>query len=738
MLKTILLIRVSAFALLAIVPLVAAAAERGPAPATPDARPRVGLVLGGGGARGAAHIGVLRELERMRIPVDAIAGTSMGAIVGGLYASGMTTDALEELVASLDWADAFQDTSERRDRPYRRKQDDAAFPMRFELGYRDGELQIPLGFVQGQKLGLILRRLTVDVSDIRNFDDLPIPYRAVASDIETGESHVISRGDLPLAMRASMSAPGIFAPVVADGRTLVDGGLTDNVPVSVARQMGVDVVIAVDVEFPLYEPNELQSALDITAQMLTILIRKETLRQLRDLGERDVLIRPDLGDFGSTNFAGIMQTIEPGAAATRAQESKLAPLSLDEQAYHDHVAARQSRHTAPDSLAFVRVRDDGPLSDRVLESHLRVKAGDRFDSSALANDASRLYGLRIYEQVDYRLVTDEGATGVEFVTRSKSWGPNYLQFGLQIEDDFQGSTAFNVAARLTRAGMNALGAEWRTDLQLGTEPYLFSEFYQPLSFDSRFFVAPRVLLERTNLNVFADGANVARYRVGNAEAGFDLGRQLGYWGELRAGAFTGRGAAEIKTGDPSLPDLDGRTGGVFASFNVDTLDNAQIPLHGSRVRIDWRMSRPGLGADNRFDLLETDLFSVWTTGRHSLNAGVTFNTTVDSESLIQNFFPLGGFLNLSGFARGEIAGPHAGLARLIYYRRSGELTRDIWDMPLYLGASLEAGNVWQTRSAIGTGSLLLNGPLFVAAGFGEGGEIRYYLSLGSGAKLGLR
>lgn len=747
MLKSTCLYRSVVAALLA--GLLSGHASAGSATDASESRPRVGLVLGGGGARGAAHIGVLKELERMRIPVDAIAGTSMGAIVGGLYASGMSTEGLETLVASLDWADAFQDSSERRNRPYRRKQDDAAFPMRFELGYRDGELQIPLGLVQGQKLGLILRRLTLDVSDIRDFDRLPIPYRAVASDIETGEAIVLSRGDLPLAIRASMSAPGLFAPVVVEGRTLVDGGLTDNVPVDVVRQMGVDVVIAVDVEFPLYEPEEMQSALDITAQMLTILIRKETQRQLSELGEDDFLIRPDLGKLGSTSFGDIMQAIEPGSAATRRLESRLRTLSLDEAAYRSHIAGRQAKAQPPESLAFVRVRDDGPLSERVLASQLKVEPGDPVDTDALANDASRLYGLRIYERVDYRLVTDGDDTGIEFETRSKSWGPNYLKFGIRIEDDFQGNTAFNVAGRLTRAGLNALGAEWRTDLQLGTEPFLFSEFYQPLSFDTRFFVAPRVLLERTNFNVFSGTANVARYRVGRAEGGVDLGRQLGFWGEIRAGVFTGTGTAKVKTGDPALPDLDADTGGLFASFNVDTLDNAQIPLAGSRVQIEWRGSRPGLGGDNKFDSLETDMFSVWTAGRHTLNAGITFNTTIDSELQIQNFFPLGGFLNLSGFARGEIAGPHAGVARLVYYRRSGEITRDVWDMPLYLGASLEAGNVWQTRSAIGTDSLLLNGslfaaietyfgPFFVAAGFGEGGEIRYYLSLGSTSRLNFR
>jgi len=243
-------------------------------PETNDDRPRIGLALGGGGARGAAHIGVLKELERLRIPIDAIAGTSMGAIVGGLYASGKTPDELQQLVESLDWADAFDDESERERRSFRRKQDDAAFPIPLELGLRDGSLKLPMGLVQGQKLSLILREQLLHVYDVHDFDDLPTPFRAVASDIETGEAYAMSHGDIELAIRASMSAPGIFSPVIVDGHALVDGGLVGNVPVSVVREMDVDIIIAVDVEFPLYPPEELQSALAITEQMLTILIRK--------------------------------------------------------------------------------------------------------------------------------------------------------------------------------------------------------------------------------------------------------------------------------------------------------------------------------------------------------------------------------------------------------------------------------------------------------------------------------
>ncbi len=348
-------------------------------------RPRVGLVLGGGGARGAAHIGVLKELERLRIPVDVIAGTSMGAIVGGLYASGMTADELEELAGSLDWAAALTDKPDREDLSFRRKQDDTQFPIDFELGVRGADLVLPKGVIQGQKLDLLLRELTMRVSHIRDFDDLPIPFRAVASDIERGEAHVMGSGDLARSMRASMSVPGVFAPVRIRGRSLVDGGLTGNLPVEVMQQMDVDVIIAVDVEFPLYGREELGSALAISEQMLTILIRKETLRQIDHLEEHDILIRPELGTYGSSDFGNIVETIEPGAFAARAQSEKLRSFAVDQATYDDYQARRAAPQQTGSELAFVRVVHEGKLSPAVLESRLSVKAGDPIDPAWLPN-----------------------------------------------------------------------------------------------------------------------------------------------------------------------------------------------------------------------------------------------------------------------------------------------------------------------------------------------------------------
>jgi NTE family protein len=710
-------------------------------PAATSPRPRVGLVLGGGGARGAAHIGVLKELERLQIPIDAIAGTSMGAVVGGLYATGMSADDLEDLVGSLDWAAALSDKPDRKNLSFRRKQDDSQSPIDFELGVRGTELVLPKGAIQGQKLDLLLRELTFDVSHIREFDDLPIPFRAIASDIERGEIWVMDKGDLAESIRASMSVPGVFAPVRIGDRLLVDGGIVGNLGINVMQEMDVDVIIAVDVEFPLYGPDELDSALTISEQMLTILIRKETLRQIDRLGAQDILIRPDLGTFASTNFGDILKTVEPGEAAAREQASKLSALSLDKAAWDAYLAQRTHPTSPASHLAFVRIIDDGELAAEVLQLKLSVKAGDPIDHALLAHNADRLYGLGLYEKVSYALVDEGGKTGVEYRARSKSWGPNFLQFGVSLEDDFEGSTAFNLGARLTRTGINPLGAEWRNDLRLGTDPKLFSEFYQPLSSDSRVFVAPHISVEQTNINAFEADTRIARLRVTEAEVGIDMGRELGRVGEFRVGLFRGAGEARVRVGDPALPNIDFSAGGAFARLRFDSLDNSRFPRRGMLSDIKWTLSRPGLGADSEYDTIEGEATQTWSRGKNSLRLGVSYATTLDSDSAFQDFFPLGGFLRLSGLERGEIAGPHAALAKLVYYRRIGEKT-GILDTPIYLGMSAEAGNVWSARSDMSFESMIINGsvfvgfdtflgPVYVAAGFAERGQSNFYLFIGA-------
>lgn len=429
-------------------------------------RPRIGLVLSGGGARGAAHVGVLKVLDEMRIPVDAIAATSMGALVGGLYASGMSATEIETLVTSLDWQDAFRDRPPRTALGFRRKQDDRNFLVRYSLGVSRDGFKLPMGLVQGQKQTQILRGATLRVADIDDFDRLPIPFRTIATDLESGEPVVMKSGDFVTAMRASMSAPGVFTPVERDGRLLVDGGLSDNLPVDIARAMNVEVLIVVDVSFPLYKRDELDSPISVTNQSIAIMVRNRTLEKLATLGDRDVLITPQLGTMGSAEFSRIPQALRSGEQAGRAMLAKLSAYSLDQAAYRRYLAERNAREGDLPRIDFIRTDAASARYARVVEARVGDLRGATLDRARINDDLASLYALDLFESIDYNIVQQDGQNGLEFRLKRKSWGPNYVRVGLNLEDDFAGNSRYNAAARLIMTELNSWGAEWLTDAQI--------------------------------------------------------------------------------------------------------------------------------------------------------------------------------------------------------------------------------------------------------------------------------
>ena len=701
----------------------------------------VGLVLGGGGARGAAHIGVIEELERMRVPIHAIVGTSMGAVVGGLYASGVSSAELKELVATLDWKDALSDSASREDWSYRRKQDDEDFPVRFELGLRGTDLRLPRGVLQGQQLDLLLRRLTLQSANIRDFDGLAIPFRAVASDLVSGEEYVIGEGDLALAIRASMAVPGAFAPVPVGDALLVDGGLVGNLGIETMRGMGVDVIIAVDVEFPLYQKDRLDSATGIAEQVLTIMIRRETMRQIALLDENDILIRPELGEFASTAFAESSSAIGPGSAAVREHAAELSQYALDPESYLAWRAARRVSPPEAGAIEFVRVERDGRVSPD-LARRVDVAPGDPVDADSLARSAGRLYGLQVFEKVGYRLVEENGELGVVYSATTKPWGPGFLRFGLAIEDDFEGTTAFNIGSRWWRPVGSRLGAEWRTDLAVGTSPAIATEFYQPLGRQSRLFIAPSARLGQRNFNAFLADAPVAELRLTEGSLGIDAGLELGTVGEFRLGAYRGFSNARIKVGPPDSPDLDLATGGLRAALRIDTRDSARFPRSGLQAELAWDSSQPALGADLSYETASLDVDTTWSRGKSTLSLGLQAGSALGTASAVQDHFTLGGFLRLSGLEIGQLTGPYAGLGRLVYYRRIGSSAGSLFEVPVYAGASLETGNTWAQRSDVSLGDLSTNGslflgldsyigPIYLAVGFAEGGRTNFYLFIGA-------
>ncbi len=709
-------------------------------------RPRIGLVLSGGGARGFAHIGVLRVFEQMRIPVDAVAGTSMGAVIGGLYASGQSASEIEALAERIDWNEAFRDRPARGNLSYRRKQDDLAYLVRFPLGVSGGDFRVPRGLIQGQKLTQILRRETMATATIDDFDRLPTPFRAVATDLETGQRRVIARGDLTAAVRASMSAPGVIAPVELEGRLLVDGGLVENLPVDVAKAMGVDIVIAVDVGFQLQGRRELKSALAVSNQMLTIMMQRETLRQRGLLTGGDLLIEPALGSKLSTDFNGVTETIKLGADAARAQAVRLEALALDEAGWQVYVAARDGWTAELPDIQFVRTDAKSSRYKERLQAELAPIVGKPLDPAVMERHLSHLYGDDTFESLDYKIVREGELKGIEVSARRKSWGPNYLRFGLELQNDFEGSTSFDAGVRAQVTEVNRYGAEWQTDLRIGESPRFMTEFYQPIGYGSDWFVAPHILLERRNFGVVEDGRQLATIRIRNAEAGLDFGREFGSWGEARIGVVRGEGNQSLLIGDPTDPDLPPREdfsrGEFFVTAGLDRLDDVYFPRHGELVTLQWNAPRRSLGADDNADRVSFDFTLARSGQRNTFVLSAAGGSHVSGpETAVQDFYSLGGLFNLSGLSPDEISGPHFAVARAIYYRRVGIVEDGFLNVPTYLGASLELGNVWEDRSDISVDSARMNGsvflgfdtflgPVYLAAGFDEGGERSFYLLLG--------
>jgi NTE family protein len=708
----------------------------------PD-RPRVGLVLSGGGARGAAHVGVIRALEEMRIPIDAIAGTSMGAVVGGLYAAGLSGTEITDVFNALDWQDLLRDRAPRRNLVFRRKQDDRSFLARGALGFRAGEgVVLPLGLVQGQKITQVLRDATLRVGVVSDFDQLPTPFRALATDLETGEPVVMASGDLATVLRASMSAPGVLAPVEIGGRLLVDGGLVDNLPVSLARTMGVDVIIAVDVSFPLAQRDGLESALDVTNQMIGIMVRRGTRESRAALAASDVLIEPDLGRMTAVDFDRVPQVMAVGGSAVYDVHGRLAELSQAPEQYAAYLLERRRIHDPSQKLAFVRVGPKSQEDAARIDAVFGEMAGEPFDGPSLQRKLGRQYGLDRFESVDYRLVREDDALGLEIDARRKSWGPNFLRLGVSIEQDFDGGAAANAGVRVLMTGLNSLDAEWLTDLQLGEEPRLFTEFFQPLSLTSDFFAAPSVRYELKTLQVVTDGRRVARYRVRDTEASLAVGAELSNWGEVRAGFSRGDGSADVMVGDPGLPRSEFDLGAGYLQFAYDRLDSAYFPRHGQAFRAAWRAERTSLGSSDDADILQAEWLMARSHERYSLVVGMEAGSALDDRVVSpQQLFTLGGFLKLSGLPADALAGTQYGIARAIAYRRISRGGTGFLEFPAYLGASLEAGNVWQTRDDVdygdleAAGSVFLGaespfGPVYLAAGFSEGGAAAFYLLLG--------
>lgn len=705
-----------------------------------DSQPTTGLVLSGGAARGLAHIGVLKALEEHGVRIDAVAGTSMGAVIGGLYAAGYSVEELEKLALSLDWQQVLSDDPPRQDVPFRRKQDDRDFLVKRKLSFRDdGSLGLPLGVIQGQNLALLLERLLVHTSDTRDFDRLPIPFRAVATDIANDQKVIFRSGHLPQAIRASMSIPAVFAPVEIDGRLLVDGGMVDNIPMDVARDMGVERLIVVDIGTPLQPREQLLTVVDVLNQSITMMTRRNSEAQLATLRQEDLLVQPMLAGFGSTDFGRAQALIEAGYRAANALDGRLSAMRSESGGNLALSLARSAEPRTP-LITAVRIENDSKVGDAVIRRHIRQEVGEPLDLQGLQKDMGTLYGLDYFEQVEYRVAHGSPGNTLIITTREKRSGTDYLRLGINLSDDFGGDSAFNIGASYRKNGINELGAEWLTRLQLGDRQELFSEFYQPLDAGSRWFVAPNLFAETQNVEAILDNDPIAEYRLQRYGYGLNLGRQIANNGEIRFGVGQAWGEADVRVGDQQLPDFTFEEGYYQLQYSFDTVDNVDFPREGEDIGLTLRQFEPSLGSDQRYRQWQFNLDKAVSFGLDTLVFGGRYGRTLDDAEVVTSSFLLGGARQLSGFRQDALSGQNVSLARLIYFRRMTPRSFLPLDFPLYLGASLERGRAWNNDNEfdsgyINAGSIFVGyetplGPLNFSYGLNDESERALYMNLG--------
>jgi NTE family protein len=718
-----------------------AQADEVPTPTALSKRPKICLVLSGGGARGAAHVGVLKVLEELRVPIDCIAGTSMGSLVGSAYATGMSIAEMESINASISTELLFKENPPREELSMRRKQDDRSIFFSPELGMGHGRITFGKGLVTGVQLETVLRQLS-KVKGYHHFDDLPIPFRAVATDLVTGRKVVFHDGELANVMRASMSVPGAVAPAEFDGMMLVDGMLTSNLPVDTARAMDADIVIAVNVGTPLLKREALNGIMGVAGQMLSILTEQNVQASLASLKPTDILITPQLGDFSTADFDHLPKITPLGEAAARRVTDRLSQLSLPPDEYAV-LRQRQQVAVVPDTRPVdeIRFADLHHVNQETAAAVMQTETGKPVDQKTLDGDMRRIYGTGDFEHVNYRFLEEPGRRVLVVDAVEKSWGPDYLRFGLGLSSDFKNDAYFNILASYRKTWLNSLGAEWRSDLQVGRTSSFQSEFYQPLNARESFFLAPHVAVEQRSANLYQGNNRVATYNLKSALAGTDLGMNFGRYGELRLGVVVGVLQPRLDTGpeDLSPGESSVKQRAITTRLILDQLNSAHFPRSGWRAGLNVFNSNASLGADFPYTKWDADGAVVYSFGEHTINAGFKVGGKIGSDPLPRyDQFQWGGFLQQSGYATGQLTGENIRFGRLMYYHR---IMRGSIFEGAYGGLSLEAGKVGNPLVPGNPDGLLKSASIFVAAdspvgplylgyGYSTDGNKGFYFYLG--------
>lgn len=705
-------------------------------------RPKIGLVLAGGGALGMAHVGVLKVLEANRIPVDVIAGTSMGSIVGAAYASGATVTEMEQILSETDWDALFKETIERENVDFRDKYGRSGqFLGDAKIGIKDANLARFTGVVSGQHVLPLLQRLYYRTPGNVDFDSLPIPFRAIAADIETGEAVPLKSGQLALAARASMAVPGFFTPVELDGKALVDGGIANNLPVDVTRAMGAQRLIVVDLLADLKKKDELGGLLGISGQIISLLLQQNSNLQRKNMRRGDLLLVPDLKGYSATDFQRAKEIFARGEAVALEHLDELKKFSVSEKEYAAFGRRREAGPAAPVVITALKVDSDLAAKVPAIEENFAFQVGAPLDTKQVERAIQEVYDRGSLTTLAYAVEKDaQGNDILALTARKPSWYDQYLRLGFSLQDDFQGNSAYQFALGARFNELNEAGAFLDVRLDIGWRPLLELDFYQPLAENSDYFINPLLSLDRYQVPVRVAGDTIAEYGRSRLIGGVGAGRKLGNSGEVMAGVRMGAGRIERQIGDPSLQEGSYEIGDYFGQINFDSRDTPDFATKGTMFSFEAARNTDSLGSSDNFTQMVGSFQQPITFGRNTFAFSTDYGVTLDTIPA-ERVFVLGGMFDLAGYQPGGLAASDFVIGRLTYYRELSSLGGALAKLNLFGGGSFELASVRsdlpriEDNTGIVAGLLFVGAdtpivPLYLAAGMNNDNEASVYLNIG--------
>ncbi|MEO6805909.1 MAG: patatin-like phospholipase family protein [Edaphobacter sp.] len=722
--------------LLAVLAALPAYAKAQQSTVKPASRPKVALVFEGGGALGFAHIGVIEWIEAHHIPVDYVAGTSMGGLVGGLYASGMSPREVSNFMAGINWPAVLSGQVPFPALSYRRKEDKLAFPNRLELGLKHG-LSLPNGLNSGSAVGLVLDQTMLPYYDLKSFDDLPIPFRCVATDLTTGTAHVFKDGSLAQAMRSTMSIPGVFAPVEHGTQVFSDGAAVDNLPVDVARAMGADIVIAVYLDTGSFDKKDLNSLVGVAGRNVSIMISANELNSMKNA---DILLKADVSKFTSSDFEKSAEIIPKGAEVAQAHAAELEKYAVDDADWQAYLAQRNARRrTHLPEPHFVDIYGMHGVQQKEIANQFQKYVNKPIDTQKIEDTITDLQGRGLYSSISYNLIDRDGKTGLLVRPRLKSYGPPFLDVGITLLSNDSNNIELGLGGRATFFGMAGPGSELRLNASVGEVAGVSGELYKPLVEGKRYFVAPRMYYGHTIAAFFSGSQQLAEYTEERNGFGVDLGYQFSSKAELRIGEDYQWYGESLRVGEPIEQTFHITPFVSSVRFQFLGQDSVQVPTRGTEIRTQFNHYTQGPNSSADFSQWDTRMAHFVPVGSRGILFGTAAGgTSFGAKGLGLAGFSLGGPLRLSSYHIGELLGTDYFLGQTGYLYRLVRFNPILADS-VYAAGFYEIGRMWGEPAGTPrlpndvSGALVMKtviGPLYGGASIGDSGHRKWFFGLG--------